>query len=102
MTERTHEIGVRMAVGARRGDIMQQFMIEAVPGVPGGGSLGVALSLVIGPVISLLAGGVLTAIYSWQSAGAAFACSTIIGMIFGYLPARKAARMDPVAALASE
>lgn len=102
VTERTHEIGVRMAVGARRGDIMQQFMIEAVLVCLVGGSLGVALSLVIGPVISLLAGGVLTAIYSWQSAGAAFACSTIIGMIFGYLPARKAARMDPVAALASE
>lgn len=102
VTERTHEIGVRMAVGARRGDIMQQFMIEAVLVCLVGGSLGVALSLVIGPLISLMAGGVLTAIYSWESAGAAFACSTIIGMIFGYLPARKAARMDPVAALASE
>jgi len=102
VTERTHEIGVRMAVGARRGDIMQQFMIEAVLVCLVGGSLGVALALVIGPIISLLAGGMITAIFSWQSAGAAFACSTIIGMIFGYLPARKAARMDPVAALASE
>lgn len=102
VTERTHEIGVRMAVGARRGDIMQQFMIEAVLVCLVGGSLGVALALVIGPIIGVLAGGMISAIFSWQSAGAAFACSTIIGMIFGYLPARKAARMDPVAALASE
>ncbi|MDF7658955.1 MacB family efflux pump subunit [Erwiniaceae bacterium L1_54_6] len=102
VTERTHEIGVRMAAGARRGDIMQQFMIEAVLVCLVGGVLGVGLSLAIGPLVSLLAGGLLTAIYSWESAATAFICSTVIGMIFGYLPARKAARMDPVTALASE
>jgi len=102
VTERTHEIGVRMAVGARRSDIMQQFMIEAVLVCLIGGILGVALSLAIGPLLSGLAGGELTAIYSWQAATIAFFCSTLIGMIFGYLPARKAARMDPVVSLASE
>lgn len=102
VTERTHEIGVRMAVGARRSDIMQQFMIEAVLVCLIGGALGIALSFAAGALFTALAGGMLTAIYSWQSAATAFFCSTLIGMIFGYLPARKAARMDPVISLASE
>lgn len=102
VTERTHEIGVRMAVGARRSDIMQQFMIEAVLVCLIGGALGIALSYSVGPLFTTLAGGSLTAIYSWQAAAAAFFCSMLIGMIFGYLPARKAARMDPVVSLASE
>lgn len=102
VTERTHEIGVRMAVGARRSDIMQQFMIEAVLVCLIGGALGIALSFAAGSLFTALAGGMLTAIYSWQAAAAAFLCSTLIGMTFGYLPARKAARMDPVISLASE
>lgn len=102
VTERTHEIGVRMAVGARRSDIMQQFMIEAVLVCLIGGALGIALSYAAGALFTALAGGMFTAIYSWQAAAAAFFCSTLIGMIFGYLPARKAARMDPVVSLASE
>ncbi|AOV96684.1 macrolide ABC transporter permease/ATP-binding protein MacB [Edwardsiella hoshinae] len=102
VTERTHEIGVRMAVGARRIDIMQQFMIEAVLICLIGGVVGIALSYAAGALFSALAGGMFTAIYSWQSAMVAFFCSTLIGMIFGYLPARKAARMDPVVSLASE
>lgn len=102
VTERTHEIGVRIAVGARRTDIMQQFMIEAVLVCLIGGALGIALSYAIGALFTTLAGGIFTAIYSWQAAAAAFFCSTFIGMIFGYLPARKAARMDPVVSLASE
>ncbi|EBK6837804.1 TPA: MacB family efflux pump subunit [Salmonella enterica subsp. enterica serovar Javiana] len=102
VTERTHEIGVRMAVGARRSDIMQQFMIEAVLVCLIGGVLGIAVSYVAGALFTALAGDMLTAIYSWQAAATAFICSTLIGMIFGYLPARKAARMDPVVSLASE
>jgi macrolide transport system ATP-binding/permease protein len=91
-----------MAVGARQGDIMQQFMIEAVLVCLIGGVLGIALSYAAGALFTALAGGIFTAIYSWQAAAAAFFCSTLIGMIFGYLPARKAARMDPVVSLASE
>ncbi|EDS7589158.1 MacB family efflux pump subunit [Salmonella enterica subsp. diarizonae] len=102
VTERTHEIGVRMAVGARRSDIMQQFMTEAVLVCLTGGASGIALSYAAGSLFTALAGGIFTAIYSWQAATAAFFCSTLIGMIFGYLPARKAARMDPVVSLASE
>ncbi|HEC4874758.1 TPA: MacB family efflux pump subunit [Escherichia coli] len=102
VTERTHEIGVRMAVGARRSDIMQQFIIEAVLVCLIGGALGIALSYITGTLFNALADGIFAAIYSWQAAVAAFFCSTLIGIIFGYLPARKAARMDPVISLASE
>ena len=101
VTERTHEIGVRMAVGARRSDIMQQFIIEAVLVCLIGGALGIALSYITGALFNALADGIFAAIYSWQAAVAAFFCSTLIGIIFGYLPARKAARMDPVISLAS-
>ncbi|EKD3550432.1 MacB family efflux pump subunit [Escherichia coli] len=102
VTERTHEIGVRMAVGARRSDIMQQFIIEAVLVCLIGGALGIALSYITGALFNALADGIFAAIYSWQAAVAAFFCSTLIGIIFGYLPAHKAARMDPVISLASE
>ncbi|MEL8223777.1 MacB family efflux pump subunit [Escherichia coli] len=102
VTERTHEIGVRMAVGARRSDIMQQFIIEAVLVCLIGGALGIALSYITGALFNALADGIFAAIYSWQAAVAAFFCSTLIGIILGYLPARKAARMDPVISLASE
>lgn len=102
VTERTHEIGVRMAVGARRSDIMQQFIIEAVLVCLIGGALGIALSYITGALFNALADGIFAAIYSWQAAVAAFFCSTLIGIIFGYLPARKASRMDPVISLASE
>ncbi|EKF7783124.1 MacB family efflux pump subunit [Escherichia coli] len=102
VTERTHEIGVRMAVGARRSDIMQQFIIEAVLVCLIGGALSIALSYITGALFNALADGIFAAIYSWQAAVAAFFCSTLIGIIFGYLPARKAARMDPVISLASE
>ncbi|MEI9862510.1 MacB family efflux pump subunit [Enterobacter bugandensis] len=102
VTERTHEIGVRMAVGARQSDIMQQFMTEAVLVCLTGGALGIALSFSTGPLLSLMGGGILNAIWSWKAATVAFFCSTLIGMVFGYLPARKAARMNPVISLASE
>ena len=102
VTERTHEIGVRMAVGARRSDIMQQFIIEAVLVCLIGGALGIALSYITGALFNALADGIFAAIYSWQASVAAFFCSTLLGIIFGYLPARKAARMDPVISLASE
>ena len=87
VTERTHEIGVRMAVGARRSDIMQQFMIEAVLVCLIGGALGIALSFAAGSLFTSLAGGgMFTAIYSWQAAATAFFCSTLIGMIFRLSP----------------
>lgn len=101
VTERTREIGVRMAVGARQGDILRQFLIEAVLVCLGGGILGILLAYLVGALFSAL-GGSFPMIYSANSIIAAFTCSTLIGVLFGFLPARNAARLDPVAALARE
>lgn len=102
VTERTHEIGVRMAVGARRGDIMQQFLIEAVLVCLTGGVLGVLLALAGGALFSALAGELFPMVTSWPAVFGAFLCACAIGMVFGYWPARNAARLDPVEALSSE
>lgn len=97
--ERTGEIGLRMAVGARRGDILQQFLIEASLVCFIGGVLGIALALSIGWGFAL-SGSPVRFIYSAEAFAAAIACSTLIGVGFGFLPARNAAGLDPVEALA--
>lgn len=102
VTERTQEIGVRMAVGARQSDILQQFLIEAILVCLLGGVLGVLLSLGIGQIIGHFAKGIIEMSYSTTSIVAAFVCSSLIGIVFGFLPARNAAQLDPVAALARE
>ncbi|MGA8882416.1 MAG: MacB family efflux pump subunit [Acinetobacter sp.] len=102
VTERTQEIGVRMAVGARQSDILQQFLIEAVLVCILGGILGVLLSLGIGQIISHFAGDTFQMAYSTTSIAAAFACSSMIGIVFGFIPARNAARLNPVDALSRE
>lgn len=102
VTERTQEIGVRMAVGARQSDILQQFLIEAVLVCILGGILGVLLSLGIGQLITQLAGGTFQMAYSTTSIVAAFICSSLIGIVFGFIPARNAARLNPVDALSRE
>ncbi|TCH65074.1 MacB family efflux pump subunit [Acinetobacter sp. ANC 4862] len=102
VTERTQEIGVRMAVGARQSDILQQFLIEAVLVCILGGILGVLLSLGIGQLISHFAGGTFQMAYSTTSIIAAFVCSSMIGIIFGFIPARNAAQLNPVDALSRE
>ncbi len=98
VTERTQEIGVRMAVGARQSDIMQQFLIEAVMVCLLGGLLGVGLALAIGAIFDHFVKDFSMA-FSLTSIIAAFTCSTLIGMIFGFLPAKNAAKLDPVVAL---
>lgn len=102
VTERTNEIGVRMAVGARQSDIMQQFLIEAVLVCILGGGLGILLAFLIGEGINSLGSDSFSVIYSPTSIIAAFICSTLIGIVFGFLPARNAAKLNPVEALSRD
>ena len=101
VVERTREIGIRIAVGARQSDILQQFMIEAVMISLVGGLIGVVLSLGIGVIFGLLVSSMKMQ-FSLLSLFMAFSSATLIGVIFGYLPARNAARLDPVDALVRE
>jgi macrolide transport system ATP-binding/permease protein len=101
VTERTHEIGIRMAVGARQEDIMQQFLIESVLVCLLGGMIGIVCSWGVGIVFSLFVSSFAMQ-FSLMSIVSAFFCSTLIGVIFGFLPARNAARLDPIEALARE
>ncbi|WP_109400819.1 macrolide ABC transporter ATP-binding protein/permease MacB [Proteus sp. TJ1640] len=101
VTERTREIGIRMAVGARASDVMQQFLIESVLVCLVGGLLGIGLSFGIAMIASAM-------LPDWHfvfqpiALVSAFICSTAIGIIFGFLPARNAAKMNPIDALARE
>ncbi|MHC1698227.1 MAG: MacB family efflux pump subunit [Geobacteraceae bacterium] len=101
VSERTREIGIRMAVGARRKDILQQFLIEAVLVCLTGGIIGIVISYAIGLLFPLFVTAIVMK-FSILSIVAAFACSSLIGILFGYLPARNAAALDPVEALARE
>ncbi|UZA68525.1 MacB family efflux pump subunit [Pseudomonas viridiflava] len=97
--ERTREIGIRMATGARQSDILRQFLTEAVMLSVVGGLAGIVLALGMGTV--LLLSNVAVA-FSLSAVVGAFGCALITGVIFGFMPARKAARLDPVAALTSQ
>ncbi|MEN5284350.1 MacB family efflux pump subunit [Stenotrophomonas lactitubi] len=99
--ERVREIGVRLAVGARQGDILRQFLIEAVLICLFGGVLGVLLAFSAGALSSLLSLGV-PFLFTAAPVLAALACSSAIGLGFGYFPARSAAQLDPIQALAAE
>ena len=90
-----------MAVGARRSDILQQFLIEAVLVCLIAGMLRIGVSLSLGLILGAL-GSSFTLIYSVPSIVAAFLCSSLIGVGFGYLPARNASRLDPVIALSGD
>jgi macrolide transport system ATP-binding/permease protein len=101
VVERTREIGIRTAVGARRSDIMAQFIIEAVMVCLIGGALGVLLALGIGAAFSNPEAQ-FQMVFSPSSIVVAFVSSTLVGLVFGFLPARNAARLDPVETLARE
>ena len=98
--ERTREIGVRRAVGARQSDIIRQFLIEAVMISFVGGLMGILVGFGMSQMIAVLAGW--TTIVTWISIVLAFAVSVSVGLIFGIYPARKAARLDPVEAIRYE
>jgi macrolide transport system ATP-binding/permease protein len=98
VTERTREIGIRMATGARMRNILQQFLTEALAVSLLGGAIGVAVGLAAAAVIGEFGTPVK---YSIGPVLLAFGCAFATGLVFGYLPARKAARVDPIVALAT-
>ena len=99
VVERTREIGIRMATGARMRDILLQFNIEAAVVCAAGGMFGILVGVGAGLVLRYTG---MAVVFSVTPAVLAFACASATGLIFGYLPARKAAQLDPVVALASE
>ena len=100
VTERTREIGVRRAVGARRRDVMLQFLVEAVTLSLAGGAIGIA--------VGFIASGSVTSLLDWPASvspsavGLAFGIAAAVGVLFGFYPARRASRLDPIDALRSE
>jgi ABC-type antimicrobial peptide transport system permease subunit len=100
VTERTREIGLRLAVGARRRDVLLQFLVEAMVMSLIGGAIGV--------VIGLVTARGLTTVLDWptevsmSTVGAAFAIAALVGIVFGYYPARRASRLDPIDSLRYE
>ena len=98
VTERTREIGIRMATGARMRNILQQFLTEALVVSLLGGAIGVAVGLAAAAILGASGTPVK---YSLGPILLAFGCAFVTGLVFGYMPARKAARVDPIVALAT-
>jgi putative ABC transport system permease protein len=100
VTERTREIGIRMAVGAKKRDILWQFLVEAMMLSFMGGLVGIGLGVSGSKLISVLAAW--PSLVSWDAVALAFAFSGAVGIFFGFYPARKAAQLDPIHALRYE
>jgi putative ABC transport system permease protein len=100
VTERTKEIGLRLAIGARKYDIVQQFLAEAVMLSSGGGLTGVVLGIVVSKLISGYFH--IPTIFTFISLIIAFGFSVAVGLIFGIAPARRAARQNPIESLRYE
>lgn len=101
VTERTKEIGVRMAIGARQMNILSQFLIEAVLICLLGGFIGIALSGLIGLIFNQFVSSFPMS-FSTGSIVLALTCSTLIGVAFGYMPARSASKLNPIDALSHD
>jgi putative ABC transport system permease protein len=100
VTERTREIGVRKALGARRREILNQFLVEALVLTSAGGLLGVLAGNFIALLVRLLTP--LPASMPWWSFAIGFGFSGVVGLFFGLMPAVKASRLDPIEALRYE
>lgn len=100
VTERTREIGIRLAIGAVASEVLLQFLVEAVVLSSLGGLVGLALALstcvVLAPIIKV------PFLFNWQINLLAFGFSSLIGVVFGYFPARRAAALNPIDALRHE
>jgi putative ABC transport system permease protein len=101
VTERTKEIGIRKAIGATRGAIVMQFLLEAMTLTFFGGIVGVLLAIGISNLIMLLIPSLPASVPAWAVISG-LVVSIGVGLIFGVLPARKAARLDPIEALRYE
>ena len=101
VTERTREIGIRKAIGARRRDIVHQFLFEAMTLTLVGGVLGVLLSVVASQIVMFFVPSLPASIPAW-AVTAGLAVSIGVGLIFGVWPARKASRLDPIECLRYE
>jgi putative ABC transport system permease protein len=100
VTERTREIGIRMAVGAKRVHIMMQFLIEAITLGVVGGLIGIACGILAARLTTIIAGW--PTIISTDAVVVAFIFSVVVGLFFGLYPANKAARLNPIEALRYE
>jgi putative ABC transport system permease protein len=100
VTERTREIGIRLAVGAKQKDILWQFLVEALLLSFSGGIVGIVLGIAGSQLVSSAAGWPL--LVSWGAVALAFAFAGVVGIFFGFYPARKAAQLDPIQALRHE
>jgi putative ABC transport system permease protein len=98
VTERTHEIGIRKSLGARRRDILMQFVIESAVMAGTGGALGVLLALLISEIVDIF----FTSSVPWSAIVVGLGLSTAVGLFFGIYPASKAAKLDPIEALRME
>ena len=100
VTERTREIGIRKAIGARRGDILVQFLVEAITLSLSGGAIGLLIGVLASVLIGLLTP--LPVYVSLLAIGLGLLTSTLVGVFFGAYPASRAARQDPIEALRYE
>ncbi len=100
VTERTREIGIRLAIGAYEREVLMQFLVEAGSLSLAGGVIGIVIGLVISAVIAPLVG--IPFVFNFSIIAIAFVFSAAVGVVFGYFPARNAARLDPIEALRYE
>jgi putative ABC transport system permease protein len=100
VTERTREIGIRMAIGARQSNILSQFLIESILLSVAGGILGIAFGIAGSMLLSRLAGW--STVITLSAIGISFGFAAVVGIFFGYYPARTAARLNPIEALRYE